>query len=208
MPNEIKKIHKKIKKAICERKKEFLENQKKPTKIFKELVFCLLTPQSKAEKAWESVNNLFLDKKIFEKDAGKLAEKLKVRFKFNKAKYLKEAYRKYLGKERKLLVLIKEKKSIIETRDYLVKEIKGFGYKEASHFLRNIGFGKEIAILDRHILRNLVRFGVIKEIPKTLNRKKYLEIEEKMRKFALNKGVPLFDLDFIFWYKETGKVFK
>ena len=27
-------------------------------------------------------------------------------------------------------------------------------YKEASHFLRNIGFGENIAILDRHILKN------------------------------------------------------
>jgi len=38
--------------------------------------------------------------------------------------------------------------------EWLVKNLTGLGYKEAGHFLRNIGSGK-IAILDRHILRNL-----------------------------------------------------
>lgn len=52
-------------------------------------------------------------------------------------------------------------------------------YKEASHFLRNVGFGENIAILDRHILRNLVKLEVIDELPKTLTPKLYLEIEEK-----------------------------
>ncbi len=43
-------------------------------------------------------------------------------------------------------------------RDWLVKEkrIKGLGYKEASHYLRNIGF-KGYAILDKHILRSFSR---------------------------------------------------
>lgn len=52
-------------------------------------------------------------------------------------------------------------------------------YKEASHFLRNVGFGEDIAILDRHILKNLVKLEVINELPKTLTPKLYLEIEEK-----------------------------
>ena len=40
------------------------------------------------------------------------------------------------------------------------RRIKGLGYKEASHFLRNIGF-PGYAILDKHILNSLREMGVI-----------------------------------------------
>ena len=80
--------------------------------------------------------------------------------------------------------------------------------KEASHFLRNIGFGKEIAILDRHILKNLKRVGVIDEIPKTISRKKYLEMETKMSNFCNKIGISMAELDLLFWSEETGEILK
>jgi N-glycosylase/DNA lyase len=47
-------------------------------------------------------------------------------------------------------------------RDWLAqeKQVKGLGYKEASHFLRNIGV-KGHAILDKHVMRCLADVGVI-----------------------------------------------
>lgn len=89
-----------------------------------------------------------------------------------------------------------------------MKNVKGMGYKEASHFLRNIGFADDLAILDRHILKNLKIFGIIEEIPKSLSKKKYLEIEEKMRNLANEVNIPLSHLDLLFWSKETGEIFK
>ncbi|MBU1630565.1 MAG: DNA lyase, partial [Candidatus Omnitrophica bacterium] len=86
--------------------------------------------------------------------------------------------------------------------------VKGIGYKEASHFLRNIGLGENIAILDRHILRNLKELGVIKEILSSISKKKYLEIEGKMKEFSVSANIPMDHLDLVFWYKETGEVFK
>lgn len=97
---------------------------------------------------------------------------------------------------------------VYERREWLVKNIKGLGYKEASHFLRNIGFGKDIAILDRHILKNLNLLGVIKEIPESMGRKKYLGIEKNMAEFAKEIDIPLAHLDLLLWYKETGEIFK
>jgi len=93
-------------------------------------------------------------------------------------------------------------------RGWMVENIKGMGYKEASHFLRNIGFGKDIAILDRHILKNLKDLGVISEIPDTLTEKKYFEIEGKMRDFSERAGIPLEALDLLFWSMQTGHIFK
>jgi len=92
-------------------------------------------------------------------------------------------------------------------REYLVKNIKGLGYKESSHFLRNIGYS-DYAILDKHILRSLEEFGVIKEIPKSLNKKKYLEIEEKMKLWSKEIKIPMDELDLVLWSRKTGEVLK
>jgi N-glycosylase/DNA lyase len=88
-----------------------------------------------------------------------------------------------------------------------VRNIKGLGYKEASHFLRNIGF-KGYAILDRHILRNLCRWGVTEETASPGSKKKYLEIEAKMKDFANEIGIDFDDLDLLFWSNETGEILK
>ena len=68
-----------------------------------------------------------------------------------------------------------------EARERLfVLDVKGLGMKEASHFLRNVGRGKTIAILDRHILKNLKKYGAIDGVPTSLTKKRYLEIEGKI----------------------------
>jgi N-glycosylase/DNA lyase len=105
-------------------------------------------------------------------------------------------------------ISLKSVRDIHAYREWLVRNIKGLGYKEASHFLRNIGFGNQFAILDRHILRNLVYLDVIQDIPASLSRSRYLQIEQKMAEFARNVRIPLAHLDLLLWYKETGEIFK
>ena len=100
-------------------------------------------------------------------------------------------------------------KDIIATRDWFVENIKGLGYKESSHFLRNIGLGSDIAILDRHILKNLKKYGVIEKVPDSVgSRKVYMDIEDKMRFFSKSIGIPLDELDLLFWSLQTGFIFK
>ena len=65
-----------------------------------------------------------------------------------------------------------------------------------------------LAILDRHILKNLVVLGVIKEIPKSLTEKKYLEIEGKFEEFSKKINISMDELDLLFWSAEAGEVFK
>ncbi|MCD6152161.1 MAG: DNA lyase, partial [Deltaproteobacteria bacterium] len=131
-----------------------------------------------------------------------------VRFKNKKTGYIIEA-RRFFTKNNRIDIKSKLKgfNNIFELRDWLVQNVKGMGYKEASHFLRNIGLGENLAILDRHILKNLKLFKVIKEIP-ILSRKRYYEVENKMRKFADKVNIPMAHLDLLLWYKETGEVFK
>ena len=131
------------------------------------------------------------------------------RFKYKKSKYLVYAREKF-SEDGKLVIRSALGKNIntFKKREWLVNNIKGIGYKEASHFLRNIGFGSDIAILDRHILRTLKSIKVIDEISESLSKKKYLTIEEKMRNFSKDIKIPMDHLDLLFWYREKGEVFK
>jgi len=147
---------------------------------------------------------------LYEGDINEIRNELKgIRFKNNKAAYIVSA-RNFFSENGKINIrsLLREFSDVNEIREWLVKHIKGMGYKEASHFLRNIGLGKNIAILDRHILKNLKLFNVIQDIPISLSRKKYLEIEKRMREFSKRIQIPMEHLDFVLWFKETGEVFK
>lgn len=97
----------------------------------------------------------------------------------------------------------------IERRDWLAQEkrIKGLGYKEASHFLRNIGL-KGHAILDKHVLRCLVDLKVLKDARPPSTRARYLEIEERLREVARDVKIDFDELDLVLWSMKTGEVLK
>jgi N-glycosylase/DNA lyase len=177
--------------------------------LFSELCFCLFTPQSKALACDRAVRELKRSGALRLGEKREVASKMHgVRFKNQKAGFLIEARRRFLSPGRGLKNKIREPVQNREMREWLVKNVKGLGYKEASHFLRNVGMGENLAILDRHILKNLLLCGVVDEIPRSLTRKRYLEIEKKMLDFSQEIGIPMEELDLLFWSRETGKVFK
>ena len=201
-------IFNKIKSRLAEFKQLFQKGTEED--IFAELVFCILTPQSKAQSCWEGVENLKNKNLLFKGSPREIAKVInKARFKNKKAEYIIEARKKFLsGGKLNIKSQIGQFKNAQETREWLVNGVKGIGYKEASHFLRNIGFGEEIAILDRHILRNLKELGVIHQIPLSLSKRQYFEIEKRMKEFSGSVNIPMSHLDLVFWYKETGGIFK
>jgi len=171
--------------------------------LFKELCFCILTANYSAERGIRIQKEIDLG--FLSLPLDELARKLRElghRYPEIRAKYIVEA-RKYLGKLKKVLESFDDEALL---RDWLVKNVKGLGYKEASHFLRNIGF-KNIAIIDFHIIDLLVKYGII-ERPRSLTRKKYMEIEDILRKIAEISGLTLAELDLYLWYMETGKILK
>ena len=195
---------------IKNRLSEFRKLQKAKNKdIFAELCFCLLTPQSKAVYCDKAVKNLTKRNLLLKGSKKAIKNQLKgVRFPNNKAGYLVAA-RKLFKNAKSLDVKNKlSANNSFEIRDWLVKNVKGIGYKEASHFLRNIGLGKDLAILDTHILKNLKRYKVINKIPSSISRKTYLKIEDRMREFSKKINIPLEELDLLFWSNQTGFIFK
>lgn len=200
MINKLKEDYEKNKEAIQQRLKEFSQFSFSEKDYFYELCFCLMTPGSKAKNCDKAVKilkeNDFLNKAI---NPARLIKGL-VRFHNNKGKYLIDTKKNY---KNILNLLIGEPKKI---RENLIKNVRGMSYKESSHFLRNIGY-KDLAILDRHILKNLVRHKVIEKIPKDLD-KDYLMIERKFYVFSKLVEIPMDELDLLFWQKETGEIFK
>ena len=175
--------------------------------LFRELVFCLLTPQSKAKTCWKAVQRL--DRKCMMADAQPAQitqELIGVRFNLRKGEYICLARDMFTS--RSLREILAGFADPVAAREWLVENVKGLGYKEASHFLRNIGIGEDLAILDRHILKNLALLGVIEEVPASPTKRIYLEIERKMTAFSQEAKIPLGHLDLLLWYKEAGEVFK
>lgn len=208
--NELLKSYRTKKEEIEKRLKDFKRVWNKSDKeIFSELCFCILTPQSKAELCDRIIRLLKNNKLLYKGTTSQIRSYLKcARFYKNKSRYIIEARKLFLNSKRILIKKRINKENIKETRNWLVGNVKGIGYKEASHFLRNIGLGEDIAILDVHILRNLVEFGVIKTVSRSLSRKKYIEIENKLRDFSRRIKIPMAHLDLLFWSNQTGKIFK
>ncbi|MFW6029351.1 MAG: N-glycosylase/DNA lyase [Halanaerobiales bacterium] len=177
--------------------------------IFTEMAFCVFTPQSKAHAGWNAATQLRDSELLFTGSADEIGPILSsngVRFHKNKTRYLLENREKFYPNTKiKLMDYLND--NIITARENLKRDVKGWGYKEASHFLRNIGFGDEIAILDRHILRTLIGEGVIKEMPSNLGRD-YLLVEKKMLNYCHEVGIEPDAMDLVMWYNVNGEFFK
>ncbi len=196
---------------IRNRLREFRDTGKRPdAEIFEELCFCLLTPQSKARICDKAVRGLVASGLLTKGSPEEIHPHLEgVRFPNGKAKWIVAAREQFLRDGRWTLKKRLEKfRDTCETREWLAENVLGIGYKEAGHFLRNIGKGEELAILDRHVMKNLHRHGIINKVPESLSKREYLRIEALMREFSSRIGIPLADLDLLFWSNETGEIFK
>jgi N-glycosylase/DNA lyase len=205
-------LHEDLEEEIVIRLNEFrrLWEQKDDMAILKELFFCILTPQSKAKTCWGAVEELSCNDLLLEGDYEQVLKVVGiVRFKYRKASYIIEARDKFY-KDGKITIVshLEEFDDPFEAREWLVKDVKGFGFKEASHFLRNIGLGENLTILDRHILKNLSRAGVIPEVPSSMTPSRYLDIERRMMAYCDHLDIPPSHLDLMLWYMEAGSIFK
>ncbi|MDP8212717.1 MAG: N-glycosylase/DNA lyase [Candidatus Zapsychrus exili] len=196
--------------SIKKRLKEFRLVFDQPEKrIFSELCFCVCTPQSKAVYCDKAIKLLEKNGNLLKGSLKKIREGLAgVRFPNNKARFIFETRKKFL---KGASIKIKERidvDNILETREWFADNVLGIGLKEASHFLRNIGFGRDLAILDVHIFKNLIKYDIIKEKPKSLTKKVYLYLEDELKKFSKKVKIPMDELDLLFWSNETGEIFK
>ncbi|MBI4181559.1 MAG: N-glycosylase/DNA lyase [Candidatus Aenigmarchaeota archaeon] len=204
---DLRRLYREKEQEIKGRLRDFeMAGYRPPRELFPELCFCLLTPGTKAEQADRMIKHLVDTGLLYQGSEQEIAKVLQKRVRFHNAKARHiVAARALLADERFRLALLREP---AKAREFLVRNVRGMGYKEASHFLRNVGKGEGLAILDRHVLRNLVQYRALQRAPASMTPQRYLEIEEKVRSFARKLGIPMEELDLLLWSKETGRIFK
>ena len=179
-------------------------------RLWEEMVFCFFTGGCSAKmglRSIEAVRPLLLNG-----NGAELADALRGKHRYPNARagYI-VASREFLQNHcgMRLRDKLQSFNNHLERRDWLVKEkgIKGLGYKEASHFLRNIGF-KGYAILDKHVLRSLAELEIIDDAKPPNTRLKYLTVENKLKKLAELTEIDFDELDLVLWSLKTGEILK
>jgi len=206
--------HRARRKEIRKRLGEFQEvwRNGSDARLWEELAYCIFTAGASARMgltAVDAVRPLLLDGE---------AEAMTVALKNAGAHRFPVARPRYIVSTRNYfyadcgMALRKRLRSFrdpVERRDWLAqdKQVKGLGYKEASHFLRNIGV-RGHAILDKHVMRCLAEIGVIDTAKPPSTRRKYLEVEQQLIGFARDVRIDFDELDLVLWSMKTGEVLK
>jgi len=206
LETEIKKLKAgEVGKIVARRIREFEElGRRGNAEWFAELSFCILTANSSAKLGMKIQRELGAGG-VLTLPLEELRRRLRMtghRFWEQRASFIVEARRFSNIKD-----IIMEFGDVQKAREWLVKNVKGVGWKESSHFLRNVGFN-DVTILDRHVLSVLHEHGLIDEVPRSLTRGRYLEIEGKLEDLARKLGLTLGELDLYLWYLKTGVVLK
>jgi N-glycosylase/DNA lyase len=178
--------------------------------LFEELAFCIFAAGASAKMAVRSVESV--KDVLMSANTQELSTRLKGvhRFPNSRANYVIHT-REWLRKDYDLRLknLILDLKTPVKRRDFFANYsgIKGVGYKESSHFLRNIGF-RGYAILDKHILRSLHEFELIDDPRPPMTRSNYMRIERKLKKLAALLEIDFDELDLLLWSEKTGEIIK
>lgn len=211
---DIRATHRARKKEIRARLNQFQEvwRHGSDDKLWEELVFCIFTAGASARmgfRAVEAVRPFLLHGRCEEMTLA-LRTAGAHRFPVERPGYI-VVTRDYL-REHCNMALREKLESFadpIERRDWLAREkqIKGLGYKESSHFLRNIGLMGH-AILDKHVMSCLADLKVVDAPKPPATRARYLEAEERLRSFAREIKIDFDELDLVLWSMKTGEVLK
>ncbi|MCO6510005.1 MAG: N-glycosylase/DNA lyase [Aridibacter famidurans] len=208
----IKQAHRQRADEIEERLEEFREVWRSGTdvRLWEEMVYCFFTGGCSARMGLKSVEAV--RPHLFEGSHESLTEALVGVHRYPRARagYVvasREFLREHCGlRLRKKLESFRDP---LERRDWLVKEkgIKGLGYKEASHYLRNIGF-RGYAILDKHVLKCMHELGLIEAPKPPITRMRYLSVESTLKNFADQLKIDFDEMDLVLWSMRTGEILK
>jgi len=206
--------HRARRKDIKKRLGEFQEvwHHGSDARLWEELVYCIFTAGASARmglNAIDAVRSLLLDGEP-EEMTQVLRETGAHRFPVARPRYIvttRNYFRANFGMA--LRERLRSFSDPFERRDWLAqeKQIKGLGYKESSHFLRNVGV-KGHAILDKHVMHCLTEMNIVDTARPPANRKKYLEVEQEFRRFARQIKVDFDELDLVLWSIQTGEILK
>ena len=176
--------------------------------IFHELSFCILSSGVGPKIAGQCMRAI--GEKLADGEEDELLGRIQTIHKYaeNASRYIVFT-REYLKEEHGFLLksLVSSFEDRVERRDFFAKNpgIKGLGYMQASHFLRNLGFSG-YAILDRNNLASLSELGIIGETKYPLTKRRYLETESLMTEAAHELGISPDEFDLLLWSRKRKYV--
>ena len=209
---ELKQIYRNKRPEIRERLREFRNVGRTGSheRFFEELTFCIFTAGASARMGLRSVESI--RSVLMNGSTSDIQRALTGRHRFPNARgaYVfetREYFREHCGL--RLDEVLRGFRSSEERRDFLAanRAVRGIGYKEASHFLRNVGY-RGYAILDKHLLSRLAEFEVIESPKPPSTKKQYVAAEESVKHFANAIGIDFDELDLLLWYTKTGEILK
>jgi N-glycosylase/DNA lyase len=178
-------------------------------RFLEELAFCIFAAGTSARQGMqcvEKVRPILLTgdrEELREAVRGQRFYNVRSGFIFQTREYLREACGLRLASH------LQSISDAQERRDFLAlnRSVAGIGMKEASHFLRNVGY-KGYAILDKHILRGLHELNVLDTPAPPGNPRRYREIEARLHAFSQETGIDADELDLLLWSERTGEILK
>lgn len=190
--------------------------------LLKELALCILSSSIKYEVALlytvkldkancftKAINNELDEEHILnclKKPITINGRSVHYRFPKSKSSQLSKTINSIYKKGNTIKRLLSKTDSSIEARDMFVSICSGIGYKQASMFLRNIGFGYDLAIIDTHIIDYLKLVNVIPLYMTLKNQSVYSKIESLYSEYAHSKQFDIKKLDVAIW--NVMKIYK
>ncbi len=219
------KIQDAVLRVSCEAKELIPEIPviKSETNLLSELVLCILSSQEKYEVALAAIKSLRKKnvlripkcKSDFKEIKSQIKGTLKnpVHFKFNekdcsrrlrffakKGTYIINTLENIYLNDLTITEILNQKDCIQETRKNIIYYTFGLGPKQASMFLRNIGYHSEFAILDKHVIDYMRIMGLTRlSAVNFSSMASYQEIETKLKSYAATHNVNLLHLDLAIW---------
>lgn len=122
------------------------------------------------------------------------------RFKNRIASLLTLTISEIYGKSKTIRQLLLRAETAKEAREVMVQNVWGFGPKQASLFLRRIGYCADLAVLDIHVLDYLrLTRGVTIPLSKLGRLQFYEEVEDNFREIAIEFGYSVGCVDLATW---------
>lgn len=211
--------------AYPELKQEYLKWKKwyemTEQELIVELCFCLLSSQVPYEQVRSVISHLdhqeYLTSKwilttpdVKKRMAQELSKPIydpqrkngkfrKYRFPNKGADYIVDAIKTFYEHDLGIIYYLKNFSSDIHARRFLVKNIRGLGPKEASHFLRNVRYSETLAIIDVHVVSFMHLCELIPNQVKSIDMNQYLKLEVILQDFARQLNMNLSILDMVIW---------
>lgn len=173
--------------------------------LWEELIYCLFAANSSGKMAETAVALLgpIHSKATLAQLQAKVHKK--VRFYNVRSRFFHENRLFVKSTHGTLSKMLESFTNVYELRNYLADQFLGMQFKEASHYLRNIGF-TGLCIVDKHVLFLMKEFGVLKSAKPPKNRKEYLAIEEEILAFAKKQKYDVDVLDLALWSYRSGHI--